>query len=203
MDIIRQEPRAGEIARALGLRKAGLNCWRGACPICGGRSRFQVREGRSGPLLWCWAGCDRGELVTELRRRGLLPERERRPLTPAEKAAWGRAQRQAADLARAAWRWWRERVAELDEAAAGAVDLEGNRIDTWALAAAASEALKLRSAGPDGVIAAYRRALETDREHTLALVREGADWDRICSRWCKQVVAALAKRQTKGVANAA
>jgi len=202
MDIIRQEPRAGEIARALGLRRVGT-AWRGPCPICGGRNRFQIREGRRGPLIWCWGGCKPADLLAELRRRGLWPEHERRPLTAAEKAAWGRAQRQAADLARAAWRWWRERLGELDEAAARAVDLEGNHLDPWELAGAANEAWKLRSADAAGVIEAYRRALAQDPEHTLRLVREGADWDRICSRWCKAVVAALAARQRRGVAHAA
>ena len=194
---------ASEIARAMGLRKAGLNCWRGACPICGGRSRFQVREGRTGPLIWCWHGCDRNDLLAELRRRGLLPQPERRELSPAEKAAWARAQRQGRDLARAAWRWWRERVAELDEAAARAVDLEAGRMDPWALAAAAGEAWRLRQADAAGVIRLYREALETDREHTLRLVAAGADWDRAAWRWCKAVVAALAARERKGVANAA
>jgi len=193
---------AVEVARQLGLRKVG-QAWRGACPLCGGKTRFQIREGRNGPLIWCWHGCDRKDLLAELRRRGLLPEWERRELTPAEKAAWSRAQRQGRDLARAAWRWWRERVAELDEAAARAVDLEGGHLDPWELAGAASEAWKLRSADAAGVIEAYRRALETDREHTLRLVREGADWDRICSRWCRAVVAALGERQRKAVIHAA
>jgi len=187
-----------EIAGTLHLRKTGANCWRGSCPLCGGHKRLQLREGRSRPLVWCWGGCDRKDLLAELRRRGLLPERERRQLSPAEKAAWSRAQRQGRDLARAAWRWRLQRLAELDEAAARAVDLEAGRIDTWALAAAASEALKLRSADAAGVIEAYRRALETDREHTLRLVREGADWDRAAERWCRQVIAALAARQKKG-----
>jgi len=189
---------ASEIAQALGLRKTGANCWRGPCLICGGKMRFQLREGRNGPLIWCWGGCDRKDLLAELRRRGLLPKREQRPLTPAEKAAWARAQRQARDLAGAAWRWWRERLGELDEAASGAVDLEGGHLDPQALAAAAGEAWRLRSADAAGVIRLYREALETDREHTLRLVAQAADWDRICSRWCKAVVAALAARQKKG-----
>jgi hypothetical protein len=186
-----------EIARQLGLRKVG-QAWRGACPLCGGKTRFQLREGRNGPLIWCWHGCDRKDLLAELRRRGLLPKREQGPLTPGEKATWARAQRQARDLAMAARRWWRERVAELDGAAARAVDLEAGRIDTWALAGAANEVWKLRSADAAGVIEAYRRALETDREHTLRLVREGADWDLTAERWCRAVVAALGERQKKG-----
>ena len=194
---------AAEIAGTLHLRKTGANCWRGPCPICGGKSRFQIRKARSGPLVWCWGGCDRKDLLAELRRRGLLPKREQRPLTPAEKAAWARAQRQGRDLARAAWRWWRERVAELDETAARAVDLEAGRMDPWALAAAASEAWRLRQADAAGVIRLYREALETHREHTLTLVAQGADWDRTAERWCRQVVAALAARQRKAVIHAA
>jgi len=195
---------AAEIARCLGLRRVGA-AWRGPCPCCAGRSRFQLRQGQSGPLVWCWAGCDRRDLLAELRRRGLLPEREReqRPLTPAEKAAWSRAQRQARDLARAAWRWWRERLAELDEAAGAAVDLEGGHLDPWALAAAAGEAWRLRQADAAGVIAAYCRALAEDRDHILKLVAAGADWDRAAERWCRQVIAALAARQRKAVIHAA
>jgi len=203
MRILPQEPRAGEIARQLGLRKTGPNCWRGPCPICGGRNRFQIREGRSGPLVWCWAGCHRNDLLAELRRRGLLPARERRELTPAEKAAWGLAQRQGRHLARSAWRWRLQRLAELDEAAGAAVDLEAGHLDPWALAAAAGEAWRLRQADAAGVIRLYRRALAEDPEHTLALVAQGADWDGAAERWCKAVVAALAARQRKGVANAA
>jgi len=193
---------AGEIARALGLRRVGT-AWRGACPICGGRNRFQIREGRSGPLIWCWGGCKPADLLVELRRRGLWPERERRELSPAEKAAWGRAQRQGRHLARSAWRWRLQRLAELDEAAGAAVDLEAGHLDPWALAAAAGEAWRLRQADAAGVIRLYREALAKDGDHTLRLVREGADWDRICSHWCKAVVVALAARERKGVANAA
>jgi hypothetical protein len=193
---------AAEIARQLGLRRVGA-AWRGACPLCGGKTRFQLRQGRNGPLVWCWGGCDRKDLLVELRRRGLLPQPERRELSPAEKAAWARAQRQGRDLARAAWRWWRERVAELDETAARAVDLEAGRMDPWALAAAASEAWRLRQADAAGVIRLYREALETDREHTLTLVAQGADWDRTAERWCRQVIAALAARQRKAVIHAA
>jgi len=193
---------AAEIAAALGLRRVG-QAWRGGCPVCGGRSRFQIREGRSGPLVWCWAGCKPADLLAELRRRGLWPKREQRPLAPAEKAAWSRAQRQARDLARAAWRWRWERLAELDETAARAVDLEAGHLDPWALAGAASEAWRLRSADAAGVIAAYREALAEDRDHTLKLVAAGADWDRTAERWCRQVIAALAARQRKAVIHAA
>ncbi len=39
---------------------------------------------RAGLLVWCWhPGCGRGALLAELRRRGLLPNRE---LTPEERA---------------------------------------------------------------------------------------------------------------------
>ncbi len=70
---------AADIARALALQPAGRGVWRGPCPCCGGSRRLQVREGRTEPLLWCWGGCDRRDLLGELRRRGLLPERTLAP----------------------------------------------------------------------------------------------------------------------------
>ena len=189
---------AGEIAGALGGRKSARG-WIARCPAHDDRNPSLSLTERDGRLLvHCHAGCSQNAVIEALRERGLWPERERRGLTPAERAAWSRAERQARDLARAAWRWWRERVAELDEAAARAVDLEGGHLDPWALAAAAGEAWRLRSADAAGVIAAYREALETDPEHTLALVRQGGDWDLTAERWCKAVVVALAARQKKG-----
>ena len=192
-----------EIAGALGGRKAARG-WTARCPAHEDNSPSLSLIERDGRLLvHCHAGCSQQAVITALRERGLWPQPERRELTPAERAAWARAQRQGRDLARAAWRWRRERLAELDEAAGAAVDLEAGRMDPWALAAAAGEAWRLRQADAAGVIRLYREALETDREHTLRLVAAGADWDRAAWRWCKAVVAALAARERKGVANAA
>lgn len=74
-----QTAMAADIAHALGLRGTAPGTWRGPCPICGGSRRFQLREGERAPLLWCFSGCSQRDLLVELRRRGLLPERERAP----------------------------------------------------------------------------------------------------------------------------
>jgi putative DNA primase/helicase len=52
-------------------RREGV-AWRCRCPLHGGRS-LVVRDGDSGNLLvTCWGGCDRLDVLAELRRRGLL-----------------------------------------------------------------------------------------------------------------------------------
>lgn len=82
---------AGGIAEALRLAPAGRGIWRGPCPICGGSRRFKLSEGAGGrPLTWCFGGCEPSALLAELRRRGLLPERE---LTDDERRARAEARR--------------------------------------------------------------------------------------------------------------
>ena len=63
---------AAEIASTLGsARREGRN-WRCCCPLHGGRS-LVLREGEGGRLLVkCWGGCNRLDVLAELRRRGLL-----------------------------------------------------------------------------------------------------------------------------------
>ena len=82
------EARASDLAGALGLHPVSRGVWRGACPICGGNRRFQVKEGDCAPLFWCFGGCRSTDILAELRRRGLLPDRER----PADPEAWKREQ---------------------------------------------------------------------------------------------------------------
>jgi hypothetical protein len=94
------EARASDLAGALGLHQVSRGVWRGACPICGGNRRFQVKEGDRAPLVWCFAGCKPADILRELRRRGLLPDRER----PQDRETWKREQenrRQAQGFARA------------------------------------------------------------------------------------------------------
>jgi hypothetical protein len=65
---------AAEIAAALGgARREGRN-WRCICPVHGGGS-LTLRDGRDGLLVKCWAGCNSGEVLAELRRLGLFAER--------------------------------------------------------------------------------------------------------------------------------
>jgi len=92
--------RASDLAGALGLHPVSRGIWRGGCPICGGSRRFQLKEGDRAPLVWCFGGCKPADILRELRRRGLLPDRER----PQDRETWRREQerrREAEGFARA------------------------------------------------------------------------------------------------------
>ncbi len=63
---------AAAIAAALGDARREGRAWRCRCPLHGGRS-LVLRDGDGGRLLaTCWGGCDRLDVLAELRRRGLL-----------------------------------------------------------------------------------------------------------------------------------
>jgi hypothetical protein len=63
---------AATIAAALGDAYREGRAWRCRCPLHGGRS-LVIRDGDGGCVLaTCWGGCDRLEILAELRRRGLL-----------------------------------------------------------------------------------------------------------------------------------
>jgi putative DNA primase/helicase len=63
---------AAEIAAALGDARREGRAWRCRCPLHGGRS-LVLREGDTGSVLaTCWAGCDRRDVLAELRACGLL-----------------------------------------------------------------------------------------------------------------------------------
>jgi putative DNA primase/helicase len=69
--IRRWETSAEEIAAALGGRREGRN-WRCRCPLHGGFSLI-LKDGDAGRVLaTCWGGCDRADVLAELRRCGLL-----------------------------------------------------------------------------------------------------------------------------------
>jgi putative DNA primase/helicase len=61
---------AREVALALDGRREGRG-WRCCCPLHGRRS-LTLRDGHSGLLVRCWAGCDAAAILAELRARGLL-----------------------------------------------------------------------------------------------------------------------------------
>jgi len=101
-----------DIAAALALRRMGTG-WRGPCPVHGGTS-FTLAEKDGKPLFTCWHGCDRAAILSELRRRGLWPERprpERATSTPEEKRAWALRRRRAEALAYEVQTW---RMAAVD-----------------------------------------------------------------------------------------
>jgi hypothetical protein len=80
------EARASDLAAALGLHQVSRGVWRGACPLCGGSRRFQVKEGDRAALFWCFSGCKPADILRELRQRGLMPNREQ----PFDREAWQR-----------------------------------------------------------------------------------------------------------------
>jgi putative DNA primase/helicase len=65
---------ASVIAAALGQACREGSSWRCRCPLHGGRS-LVIRDGASGRLLvTCWGGCERLDVLAELRRLGLLDQ---------------------------------------------------------------------------------------------------------------------------------
>jgi hypothetical protein len=62
---------AAQIAATLGDPRRDGRAWRSRCPLCF-RRNFTLQDGSAVPLVTCWNGCNRSELVAELRRRGLL-----------------------------------------------------------------------------------------------------------------------------------
>jgi hypothetical protein len=95
---------AAEIACALGDAHREGQGWRCRCPLHGGQS-LVLRDGDGGRvLLWCWGGCDRFDILAELRRRGLLGgERETmRPSSPFELRRASLIMMRSASYARAA-----------------------------------------------------------------------------------------------------
>ena len=66
---------AADIAHALGEARREGRGWRCRCPLHQGRS-LTLRDGDGGcVLVTCWGGCDRLDVIAELRRRGLLDGR--------------------------------------------------------------------------------------------------------------------------------
>jgi putative DNA primase/helicase len=66
---------AADIARALGDARREGRTWRCRCPLHGGCS-LTLRDGEGGcVLVTCWGGCNRLDVLAELRRRGLLDGR--------------------------------------------------------------------------------------------------------------------------------
>jgi putative DNA primase/helicase len=63
---------AADVAALLGYARREGRGWRCRCPLHGGHS-LVLRDGHDGLLLLtCWAGCDRLDVLAELRRRGLV-----------------------------------------------------------------------------------------------------------------------------------
>lgn len=108
---------ARELAAGLRLRKVGAG-WRGPCPIHGGTS-FTLSERGGRPVWTCWSGCDRGAILTELRARGLWPERSE---TPEQREQRRRAWAEQRRLTEEAEAWQRAAVLELEGRQAAALE---------------------------------------------------------------------------------
>ncbi len=63
---------ADAIAAALGDARREGRAWRCRCPLHGGCSLVLRDSDNDRVLVTCWAGCDRLDVLAELRRRGLL-----------------------------------------------------------------------------------------------------------------------------------
>ena len=62
-----------EIAAALGRACRSGKWWRCRCPVHGSRgATLALRDGEWGLIVKCFADCDRGDILAELRRRGLV-----------------------------------------------------------------------------------------------------------------------------------
>jgi putative DNA primase/helicase len=77
-----------EIAAALGAAQRCGQWWRCVCPVHGSRTgrtpTLSLRDGERGVVVWCWAGCDPRDVLSELRQRGLIDGRsDCRGATPA------------------------------------------------------------------------------------------------------------------------
>src|SRR5262249_52245036 len=95
----RHEMNAATIAAKLGDARREGRGWRCRCPLHGGRS-LTLRDGDGDRLLvWCFGGCDRLEVLAELRRRGLLDGRAINYRPPPRPSNWEDAARTARALA--------------------------------------------------------------------------------------------------------
>src|SRR4051794_630532 len=64
---------AAEIAAALGAAHLSCGWWRCRCPVDQSSGpTLALRDGERALIVKCWAGCDRREVLAELRRRRLV-----------------------------------------------------------------------------------------------------------------------------------
>ena len=76
-----------QLAQALNARRYGA-AYRSACPVCGGSdraSKFTFREDGGKLLVHCFGGCSQGDVISELRCRGLWPD-----VNPEQREKWHR-----------------------------------------------------------------------------------------------------------------
>lgn len=79
---------AAEIARALGSACRSGAWWRCRCPVhASGGPTLALRDGERALVTYCHGGCDRRDVLAELRRRGLLDKPHRSSFAPASSDA--------------------------------------------------------------------------------------------------------------------
>jgi putative DNA primase/helicase len=94
---------AAEIARALGGACRSGAWWRCRCPVHeSGGPTLALRDGERALVTYCHGGCDRRDILAELRRRGLLDSgtRQDSPPSPAMRPNHRREERDADDRRR-------------------------------------------------------------------------------------------------------
>ena len=82
---------ARELARWLGLHKSGAG-WRGACPACGHRDTFLVRQ-RAGRPAWRCVSCEDQDAITAAVQRAVPDARPMQPTAPDAAAAARKTER--------------------------------------------------------------------------------------------------------------
>jgi hypothetical protein len=77
---------AANLAKALGgARRNAGGWWSCRCPVHDDQSpSLSLRDGDTALIIRCWAGCDPRDVLTELRRRGLIEGRARYCPPPAD-----------------------------------------------------------------------------------------------------------------------
>jgi putative DNA primase/helicase len=123
---------AAEIARALRDARREGRTWRCRCPLHGGRS-LTLRDGEGGcVLVTCWGGCNRLDVLAELRRRGLLDGRTPDYRRPSHQTS---QREDVARTARALAIWHQARPAGVSKEIVGggftATDIDGMVIGTF------------------------------------------------------------------------
>jgi putative DNA primase/helicase len=118
---------AAQIAAVLGEARPEGRAWRCRCPLHGGRS-LVILDGNNGRLLaTCWGGCDRLDVLAELRGRGLIDGRTN--YTP----RIGSAPRLNDDSARIAWamKIWRNSERGVAKIVQYYLGRRGITLDLW------------------------------------------------------------------------
>jgi putative DNA primase/helicase len=123
---------AADIAHALGDARREGRTWRCCCPLHQGRN-LTLRDGDGGcVLVTCWGGCNRLDVLAELRRRGLLDGRTTGYWRPSPQTS---QREDVARTARALAIWHEARPAgvsiEIVDGSFTAIDIDGVVLGTF------------------------------------------------------------------------